>query len=200
MNTIRGIDPTEPGEYNQQNIQKNTHGVTVTQVFVVILILGLLAASVYFYLNRKKQTAELEVQQRQLEGTTRDTLTSAADELRNAAILATGNTFITTAESNKLVYRGDANGDGAVDTVTYELVNNELVRTVNSERTVLVTNVRNVEANTPLFTYFQNAGTQLSSPVDTNAIHIVKMFLEIDINLQSPPPPFTVESTVEVKA
>lgn len=131
-------------------------------------------------------------------------------ELRAAVISDTGAYQIATATGSALTFYSDRDGDGLVEQIRYYLSGSTLQKGVikptgaplayvaGNEK--ITTEVYNITYLTSLFTYYDEDGAQLSSPVNLPDVRLIKITYTVDDNPNKPPSAFTLSSQVSVRS
>jgi hypothetical protein len=109
---------------------------------------------------------------------------------------ATGNpyTMISYADSNTVTFNGDVDNDGNIDTISWELTDNEVATTENPNDLILVrkqgTEETKIKVGVTRFSisYFDTYGEQkanrMNTPITGPDLEIIKQ-IEIELELQS---------------
>ncbi len=174
-----------------------TRGFTMIETVVVValtsLIMGALGSLlVYFYQTNRyvfqQVSATLEAR-RGIEDTLRLVREAAYDE--------DGEYPILIAESERLRFSADTDNDDELEAVTYELLDGVLTRSVtpSSSGDLTTTSVSSSLINdvgSPVFRYFDTAGTELTDPIDRADIASVEVSLTIEADTNQGPTAFTL--------
>jgi len=176
---------------------------TLIEVLVVIAILGTAGIALssmiqFFYRGNAflfEQTAALDSARRGMR--------EAVVSIREASYGDDGSYPITEASDSLLTIYSDFDDDASVERVRYSLSETVLYREVTnsggsppsyagqpSSTTTIATYVQST--STPLFTYYDVAGTELSSPIDISGIAAIGITLTTDLNPLRAPNLFTL--------
>jgi type II secretory pathway pseudopilin PulG len=172
--------------------------VTITIVTVVTTAVTGLIQSFY------KDNAYL-VEQTAALASARKGINQAITDIRESSYGDDGSYLITTAGTSTLVLYSDIDQDSYVERVKYSLISGTLYRTtaqaagsppsytgVSQSTTTVATDVRNT-GTTPLFTYYDDTGTQLSTTSPNIAsITSIQVQLYVDLNPARAPNVFTL--------
>lgn len=179
--------------------------VTVSIVSVVTLALTSIIQS--FYKNNNfliEETAALSSSRRGVD--------NAISALREATYGDDGSYPIGTAGTSTLTLYSDIDQDTGVERLQYKLIGTTLYEYITNatgtpptyaanpqSTTTIATNVRNTSA-TPLFTYYDDAGVQLSTTSPNIAsISSVKVQILVDLNPNRAPNVFTLSETATLR-
>ena len=175
--------------------------VTISIVSVVALALTQLIQS--FYKDNSyliEETAALASSRHGVDGT--------VSALREATYGDDGSYPLSAAGTSTLTIYSDIDSDSGVEKVQYALVGTTLYEYVTNStgspptypagaesKTTIATNVRNT-SSTPIFTYYDSAGNQLSTTSPTiTAISSIKVQVLVDLNPDRAPNVFTLSET-----
>lgn len=190
----------------------NSSGFTIAEMLVVIAILGVSSVALTslirsFYINNTyllEQTTALD--------SARRGVGDAIDVLREASYGDDGSYPIATAGTSTVTVYSDLDGDASVERVRYFIRDNTLYRLVTNatgsppqylnssvSTSTIATYTRNTKT-IPLFTYYDDAGVQLSttSPAVTD-ISSVRVTLMVDLNPVRAPNVFTLTQTATLR-
>lgn len=136
-------------------------------------------------------------------------------EIREAAPGANGAFPVVTAGSTTLSFFSDADNDGVEEQVTYSLIGTNLYKAVikpfgsppsysvaSQSTTTILTSVRN-GTSLPAFQYYDanysGTSTPLSQPVTTTSVHLVKINLTLDADLNRAPAAVTYSVQASIR-
>lgn len=157
-------------------------GFTLIETVIVIsltaFIIGAICTTlVFFYQTHARVLAETAAV-----GQARRGVEEATRHFREAQYHPDGSYPIKTATASTLTFYNNINDDIAIEQVTYRTIAGVLYRTVATSdsvaTTTLATSVANT-ASTPLFRYFNEAGVELTDPVNASQVVSVKTTLII---------------------
>lgn len=193
---------------------KNARGFTITEILVVVAIVGLLSVAVgrfmrdVFFLGTVTR-GTLAVSQ-----DARNLLRVMTRELRAAAPSANGAFPLVTVASSSISFFSDINGTGQRDLVRYYVSSTTLMKGVitptgtpltysstTEKLFVVMSDVKN--GSTSIFSYYDNtyAGTSspLTYPVSIQSVRLVKIDLTLDANQNRAPVTKTFTTQVSIR-
>jgi prepilin-type N-terminal cleavage/methylation domain-containing protein len=187
--------------------RRGTSGFTVVELTVVILVLGIVTASVYALLNvtrRSERTQEALVNNQEA---VRLAMVEMAKDLRSADPLQTLSS-VSDYQNGFDASLTPASGSGTDTVVRWRLSGTTLTRsilsgvggTVTSSKTVL-TNVRNISKNVPMLRYYNSNGAEITTS-STAADYVnctIRVHMTITADSDPGPLPFTQNSDVQVR-
>lgn len=179
--------------------------VTVSIVSVVTLALTTIIQS--FYKNNNyliEETAALS--------SSRHGVDNAISALREATYGDDGSYPISTAGTSTLTIYSDVDQDTGVERLQFKLVGTTLYEYITNatgtppayavnpqSTTTIATNIRNT-SSTPIFTYYDTSGVQLSTTSPNIAsISSVKVQIMVDLNPDRAPNVFTLSETATLR-
>lgn len=189
-----------------------SRGLTLVEMIVVIALVtlvgaGMLSAIQYFYRgNSYVFEAASSVD------SARRGIAIALSSLREASYGEDGTYPITVAGTSTVTFYSDIDADGGIERVRFVLTNGTLYRGITNasgnppsyagqpaSTSTVATYVRNT-ATTPVFTYYDSSGTQLST-TSTNISDIasVRVDLRIDLNPSRAPNIFTLAGSATMR-
>jgi len=111
---------------------------------------------------------------------------------------------IANAATSSITFYANVDNDSVIERITYRLINGTFYRTVAEpsgnplsyvgatiSTTTVATSVIN-STSTSVFLYFDDTGTQLSTPINVAAISSIKTTLIVDVNINRAPVAFTL--------
>lgn len=161
----------------------------VTVALTAFILLALAALIQYFY-----RTNAYTLQQTQAVNSARVSLEHAMRDIREASYGADGSYPLLAAATSTITFYADVNDDGVVSEIRYYLSGTTLYRgntdpggnppsySGQSETTTLVVNNIRNDASTPLFTYFDSDGAELSAPINVASLASVKINVYTDVD------------------
>lgn len=181
--------------------------VLVTVAIVSVVTLALTSIIQSFYKNNNyliEETAALASSRRGVD--------NAISALREATYGDDGSYPISSAGTSTMTLYSDVDSDTGVERLQYALIGTTLYEYITNatgtppayaanpqSTTTIATNVRNTSA-TPLFTYYDNTGAQLSTTSPNIAsISSVKVQLLVDLNPNRAPNVFTLSETATLR-
>jgi len=161
--------------------------VVIAITSVVIGVLGTLLVNLY-------RTNAYVYEQAAATTEARRGIDSATKDLREAVYGSDGSYPIQSAATSSVSFFADINNDQVNERVTYAATNSVLTRTAVGASTVtnvLASSIIN-DASTPIFRYFDAAGTELTEPIQKEQIASVTTTLVIKLNANRGPTPLTL--------
>lgn len=138
-------------------------------------------------------------------------VTTALQNLREASYAQDGAYPIASAATSTVTFYSDVDQDGPVEKVRMYLTNGTLYRSVTNptgnpptytgQPEVIQTVVGYVRngTSTPLFTYFDASGAQLSAPVDVSKVAFITMSMDVDLNPTRAPNVYTLTGSATLR-
>ena len=171
--------------------------VVIAMTALIFITLGTLLA--YFY-----KTNAYTLEQSTAVGQARTGIEDAMRYLREASYGSDGSYPIAQAATSSITFYANSNNDSVIERITYALINGTLYRTVAEPSgnplsyvgaaiatSTIATSVIN-GASTPVFTYFDDTGAQLSPPINIGDVASVETTVVIDVNVNRAPVAFTL--------
>ena len=172
---------------------------TIVVIAITMLIcLTLTSLLIYFY-----RTNAYTLEQTTAVGQARRGVEDAMRYLREASYGADGSYPIFSVATSTITFYTNVDTDTVIERVTYKLVNGTFYRTVIQpagnppaytgalSTSTIATSVVNA-TSTPVFRYFDDAGAELSAPVNVSKIASIKTTLIVDTNVNRAPVSFTL--------
>ncbi len=124
-----------------------------------------------------------------------------------------GSYALAEATTGALAFYSDINADAMTEYVKYELVGNDLSRTIiepsgapaqylaSSAQSTIVANyiVNTTFTGNPLFSYYDTDNIQLAEPVDLAATTLVRIRLDVNVNPKNIPDTHTISTYVQLR-
>jgi type II secretory pathway pseudopilin PulG len=193
------------------SFQNNRRGVslveTVITIAVFVLIMGAVAASlIYFYRSNAytvEQSSAITAARRGVE--------TMVQDLREATFSAGGAYPIVSMGGYDLTAYSDIDHDADVERIRFFLDGTNLKRQVTnptstpaeytgSESTsILASDVRNQQNNTPIFTYVDADGAAVTSASNISAIKSVEVNLVVNVDINRSPRGYTIRSQATMR-
>ena len=171
--------------------------VTVAVTTLVFIVISTLLT--YFY-----KTNAYTFEQSTAVWQARNGVENAMHSLREASYASDGSYPIASVATSSITFYANVDNDSVVERITYSLSNGTLYCAVAEPSgnpltyvgaiiatTTVATSVIN-GTSTPIFTYFDDTGAQLSAPINIANITSVKTTIVIDVNVNRAPVPFTL--------
>lgn len=179
-------------------------GFTLIETIVIISVTTLISLTlgtilVYFY-----KTNAYTLEQATAVAQARRGVEDAMRYLREASYGSDGSYPVGSAATSSITFYANINNDVAIERVTYSLQKGTLYRTVLApsgsppsytgigfSTTTVAASVVN-DSSTPVFRYFSDTGSELTTPVDVSSIRSIQTTLIIDVNMNRAPVSFTL--------
>lgn len=194
-----------------QSSRNSLPGFTLAETLVVIAIVSVVGVAVssmitFFYRSNAyvfQQTASLDSGRRGLNYSFRN--------LREASYGDDGSFPISNAATSTVTFYADVNNDGSIERVRVYLAGNTLYREETTStgnpstyvgQTGKVSTIATYVVNgtsTPLFRYYNSAGTELTPPLDVSEISSVATEVSVDLNPARAPDIFTLRASATIR-
>jgi type II secretory pathway pseudopilin PulG len=186
-------------------------GFTLVETIVVAATTALIFVVIGMLLSYFYKTNEYTLEQSVAVWNARNGVEDAMTHLREASYGSDGSYPIASAATSSITFYANINNDSYIERVTYSFINGVLYRTVAepygnpvsySSTTISTTTVATSVINgtsTPVFTYFDDTGAQLSTPTNIKNISSVDTTVIIDVNVNRAPVPFTLSSSATLR-
>jgi len=186
--------------------------MTFVELIVVIAILGFVSTALGALIQSFYKDNSYLLEETEALASAQHGVDDAIFELREASYGDDGSYPIVSAATSSVTIFADTDGDSSVEKVKYYLQGTTLYRTTTnstgspptypsspSATSTIATNVRNT-GSSPLFTYYDETGAQLSATsTDASKISSVKVLLLVDLNPQRAPNVFTISETATLR-
>ncbi len=171
--------------------------VVISATALVLITLGSLIS--YFY-----KTNAYAFEQSTAVGQARGGVENAVLYLREASYGSDGSYPIKSAATSSITFYANTNNDSVIERVAYTLINKTFYRTVATPTGNPLTYVGASIAtstismpvvngtSTPMFRYFNKAGTELFAPIDISEISSIRVTVVVDVNVNRAPVAFTL--------
>ena len=179
-------------------------GFSLVETIVVIATTALISITLGSLLAYFHKMNAYTLEQTTAVGQARNGVENAMLHLREASYGSDGAYPIANATTSSVTFYANIDTDTAIERVTYILMNKTFYRTVAKpsgnpltyagaavSTSTIATSVINA-TSTPVFTYFNDAGTQLPAPVNISQIASVKTTVVVDVNANRAPVAFTL--------
>ncbi len=189
-----------------------SRGMTLVELLVTISILTVVNIALMTLIQSFYKNNNYLIEETSALASARKGVNDAIVSLREASYGDDGSYPIASAATSTVTLYADIDSDETVERVKYILTNGTLYRTltnssgspaaypaVSQSTTTVATNVRNTNA-TPLFTYYDDTGTQLST-TSTNVASIssVRVQVLVDLNPNRAPNVFTLSQSATLR-
>ncbi len=194
----------------------NTKGFTLIEIIITVTITATIFVLISEFLLLAIRTEDYVNEQNQAVIETRTALDVMIRELREAAPADTGAYPIFTASEQELIFFADTDKDDTTERVRYFLDGSELKRgyieatgnpieylEINEEVSILSRYIRN--GINPVFSYYNEnyptdtVNNPLTLPADLDAIRMVKIKLETNVDPARVPNTFTLDTFVHLR-
>jgi len=181
-------------------------GFTLVETVVVAGITALVMVTlssliIYFY-----RTNAYTLEQASAVGQARRGVEDAMRYLRGASYGSDGSYPIESVATSSIIFYANVNNDPAIERITYVLIGKTFYRMVAtptgnpptyvgasvSTSTIALPIVNST--STPIFRYFNSAGTELFTPVDVSDVASVSTTIMVDVNINRAPVAFTLSA------
>lgn len=179
-------------------------GFTLVETVAVIALTSLISITLGVLLAYFYKTNSFTLEQSTAVEQARRGVEDAMSHLREASYGSDGSYPITNVATSSVTFYANVNDDSVIERVTYTLKNGVFYRVVATPSgnpltyvgaSIATSTVATAVVNatsTPVFRYFDNAGAELSSPVNISRIASIKTTVVIDVNLSRAPVSFTL--------
>jgi len=176
----------------------------ISIALLAVAIVGISSLVLFFYKSysySRDQSEAIEEAKRGIE--------TMIQEIRKAQNADNGAYVIEEADDFQFIFYSDIDKDGEVEKVRYFVENNEFKKGViepvgipatypqDQEKIFILSQyVRNTP---PVFQYFDGDGNELPPPARKRDTKLMRLTLEIDVDPQKLPSPFTLVSEVQIR-
>jgi len=185
-------------------------GFTLIETIVVVVLTTFILITLtliirYFYI-----TNAYVLEQSQAVNSARRSIQNALSDLRGASYGADGSYPIAAAGTSTATFYANIDTDSAIEKVRYYLTGTTLYRGVTDpggsppsyagqpeKVTLVVDNIRN--NTTPLFTYYDSAGAELTLPINLAKIASVRATVLTDVNPNRAPNVYTLTGSATLR-
>jgi prepilin-type N-terminal cleavage/methylation domain-containing protein len=187
-------------------------GMTLVELLVTLAILSVVNIAIMTLIQSFYKNNNYLIEETSALANARRGVSDAIIALRETSYGDDGSYPIAVAATSTVTLYANINSTATVERVKYILIKGVLYKTVTTasgnppvypataqSTSTIATNVRNTDA-TPIFTYYDNAGTQLST-TSTNvaAISSVKVQLLVDLNPNRAPNVFILSQSATLR-
>lgn len=186
--------------------------MTLIEVLVSISIITVVTLAITSLIQSFYKNNDYLIEETSALASARSGINKTVSALREATYGDDGSYPITTAGTSTLTIYSDVDTDIGVEKLQYKLVNGTLYEYIanatgspptyplsSQSTTTIATNVRNTDA-TPIFTYYDSTGTQLSTTSPNIAsITSVKVQVMVDLNPARAPNVFTLSEEATLR-
>ena len=191
-------------------------GFSALETVIVISLFSVAMLIVMSLVVQTYQANRFADEQNEAINHARNGIDTMVKELREASPGDNGDYPVYNAQPQSFSFYGDIDLDGAVERVRYYLSGSDLMKgiieptgfppTYNPGNEVTHILSRYVRNNTdPIFYYYNGnwpddvVNNPLSSPIDTDSVKLLHMYLKINFNPAIAPDDFVLESNVQVR-
>jgi len=187
-------------------------GFTFIETLVIIAIVTLISVAIVnsILLFYRANTSALE--QAQAVNEARRGIELLVRDIREASYSDEGAFPIVSMETNQFYFYSDVDRDDKIERMRYFLDGSILRKGVTETAgdppvyndvdevvTIVSTDVRNAEQSTPIFTYYDTTGTEITDLNDVTALRFVTVNLIVNINPERLPNEFTLRSSAAIR-
>ncbi|MHB1163265.1 MAG: PulJ/GspJ family protein [Minisyncoccota bacterium] len=177
---------------------------TLIETLVVIAITALISITLGVLLSYFYKTNEYTLEQSTAVAHARTGIEDAMRYMREASYGSDGSYPVESVSTSSITFYANVNNDVAIERVTYALQGGTLYRTVaepsgnppsyvgSSPATTTVATAVVNDPSTPVFRYYDNTGTELTTPVNVAKIASIETTVVIDVNMNRAPVSFTL--------
>ena len=186
-------------------------GFTLTETLVVTAISGFIMlaiaqAIVFFY-----DTNEYAVKQSAAIRNAKQGVDSLVQDIREAMFADTGAYPVASMATTSLTIFADVKNDKRVEKVRYFLAESDLIRAVtsstgtpptysgNKSTSTVTSGVRNLQLDTPIFTYFDTDGNQIASSGNRKDLSFAEIELIVNIDPDRQPDNAVIKSSATLR-
>lgn len=192
--------------------RSSKRGMTLIEVLVSISIITVVTLALTGIIQSFYKDNSYLIEETSALASARRGVDGAVSALREATYGDDGSYPIGAAGTSTLTIYSDIDQDPGVEKLQYSLVNGTVYEYITNatgspptypsalqSTTTIATNVRNTDA-TPIFTYYDSAGTQLSTTsTNISSISSVRVQMQIDLNPDRAPNLFTLSETATLR-
>jgi type II secretory pathway pseudopilin PulG len=186
--------------------------MTLVELMVTIAVMTVVVTATMGLIQSFYKDNAFLVEQTAALASARKGVNQAITDIREASYGDDGSYLISSAGTSTLTLYSDIDNDTYVERVKYDLIDGTLYRTTAQaagsppsyagaavSTTTVATDVRNTDA-TPLFTYYDASGTQLSTTSPNIAsISSIRIGLLVDLNPTRAPNVFTLSEAATMR-
>lgn len=167
---------------------------TLTETLVVVALVSLVGVGIQYAIQYFYRANNYVLQSTVAVNNARLGVSTIASNLREATYGDDGSYPIVSAATSSMTFHGDIDKDGGVERVSASLIGTTLYRVVTNATgsppsytgqapatTTVVSYVKN-GTSTPVFRYFNSAGTELTGTVNVSEVRSVSVTLLTDVN------------------
>ncbi len=194
--------------FNSQRVRNETlacvRGFSLFEVVIVVGLTALVGGALSGIIQYFYRTNTYVLQEGNAVQSARLGLTTSMQNLREASYGDDGSYPIAAAATSTVTFYADVGTPGTVNKVRYFLSNGTLYRGVTYSSgnppvytgqpeiiTTIATYVRN-DASLPIFQYYDDTGTLMTSPINVSNVASVTTTLKIDVDPNRSPLPYTL--------
>lgn len=185
-------------------------GFTLAEMLVVIAMTGIIGLAMQYAIQYFYRANAYVLQGTAAINSARNGVTETTSNLREATYGDDGSYPISNADVASITYYSDVDKDGGVERVRTYLIGQTLYRTVTNAggnppsytgQTPATTTLASYVSNgvTPIFRYYDNAGTELTGTVNLAQVSSIGMTLMVDINPLRAPDIYTLTQSATLR-
>ncbi|TSC96332.1 MAG: Uncharacterized protein Athens101410_46 [Parcubacteria group bacterium Athens1014_10] len=189
-------------------------GFTLTEIIIAVSLLTLVVLMVCSFIIQSYRTWDLIQIQGGAQEQIKTELNKITKEMRKAQMAETGAYPIKEASPLSLTFYANIDSDPEIEQIRYFPQGTNLIKGIikptgnppaySSEEQIkiIASSVRNDDEN-PIFSYFDEnytgAEEPLSYPLEINQIRLIKINLIVDVDTEKNPPPYILETEVNLR-
>ena len=184
---------------------------TLVETVMVVAATSLITITLGFLLAFFYRTNAYTLEQSTAVGHARRGVEDAMIRLREASYASDGAYPIATVATSSITFYANIDNSVVVERLTYLLKQGTLYRTVTTPTgnpstyvgggiatTTVATSVVNA-TSTPVFRYFDNAGVELTAPINISKIASIQTTVVVDANVNRAPVEFTLAGSATLR-
>ncbi|MHB8860444.1 MAG: type IV pilus modification PilV family protein [Minisyncoccota bacterium] len=172
----------------------HNHGFTLIETIVTVALTAFIMVALGILIQYFYKTNKYALEQTQAVNSARSSIEHTVADLREATYGADGSYPIVVAATSTVTFYANIDSDANIEKVRYYLSGSSLLRGTTDPggapltyagqpetTTLVIDNMRN-GTSTPLFSYFDANGAELTAPVDISKIKSVHIYALTDVN------------------
>ncbi|MFA6391441.1 MAG: type II secretion system protein [Patescibacteria group bacterium] len=182
------------------------YGFTLIEIIIVLGIMGILTSIIYQFVVQGNDLFNQSRDQALAQDTSRKVMKSIAKELREAQNADTGAYLLASADERSIIFYSNIDSDESRERLRYFLSGSSFQKGIinpPSTSETVTTIVNNIVDTGPIFTYFDEnytgTGSPLTHPINLADVRLVHMKFSVDIDLNQPPPPISIETSIMIR-
>ena len=172
----------------------SSRAFTLIETIVVVALTAFVMLTLTYLIQYFYKTNKYVLEQSQAVQSARRSIETAMTDLRKASYGADGSYPLSAAATSTVTFYANTDTDAVMEKVRYYLLGTTLYRGTTDptgnppsyagqteKTTFVVDNIRN-DSTTPMFTYYDAAGIQLSYPINLAKVYSVQTTVLTDVN------------------